>query len=224
MKDPYQVLGVAPTASDEELKRAYRELARKYHPDNYQNNPLADLASEKMKQINEAYDTIQKLRSSGGASAGYNAGSAYGSGYSQSTGSSGYGGYAGYSGSNAAEFNRVRQLLNNNAVAEARAVLNSMSVRNAEWNYLYGITLFRSGEYAAARQHLEMAAQMDPTNPEYRSAFNASSARGTRSYHTYGTDSGSGSSSLGTFCNCCSTLWCLDSCCECMGGDLCRCM
>ena len=56
MNDPYSVLGVSPDASDEEIKKAYRELARKYHPDNYQNNPLADLAEEKMKAINEAYD------------------------------------------------------------------------------------------------------------------------------------------------------------------------
>ena len=63
MNDPYSVLGVSPDASDEEIKRAYRELARKYHPDNYQNNPLADLAEEKMKAINEAYDANTKRRS-----------------------------------------------------------------------------------------------------------------------------------------------------------------
>ena len=60
MRDPYSVLGVSQNASDDEVKKAYRELARKYHPDNYQNNPLADLAEEKMKEINEAYDTITK--------------------------------------------------------------------------------------------------------------------------------------------------------------------
>ena len=59
MTDPYQVLGVSPNASDEQIKNAYRELARKYHPDNYAESPLADLASEKMKEINEAYETIQ---------------------------------------------------------------------------------------------------------------------------------------------------------------------
>jgi len=78
MTDPYIVLGVKPDASDEEIKRAYRELARKYHPDNYQNNPLADLAEEKMKEINEAYDTITKMRSGGGASGGYQSQGAYG--------------------------------------------------------------------------------------------------------------------------------------------------
>ena len=81
MKDPYTVLGVGQDATDDEVKKAYRELARKYHPDNYANNPLADLAEEKMKEINEAYDTITKMRSGGyrgGASA-----SSYQSGYQQ---------------------------------------------------------------------------------------------------------------------------------------------
>ena len=67
MRDPYSVLGISSSASDDEVKRAYRELARKYHPDNYQNNPLADLAEEKMKEINEAYDTITRQRSGGGS-------------------------------------------------------------------------------------------------------------------------------------------------------------
>ena len=78
MNDPYSVLGVDSNASDEEIKRAYRELARKYHPDNYQNNPLADLAEEKMKEINEAYDAINKMRSGGTSSA-------YQSSYQQQT-------------------------------------------------------------------------------------------------------------------------------------------
>ena len=64
MKDPYSVLGVSPNATDDEIKKAYREQARKYHPDNYADNPLADLAGEKMKEINEAYDDIVRRRSS----------------------------------------------------------------------------------------------------------------------------------------------------------------
>ena len=59
MRDPYQVLGVPSTATDEEVKKAYRNLAKKYHPDNYHDDPLADLAQEKMKEINEAYEEIQ---------------------------------------------------------------------------------------------------------------------------------------------------------------------
>ena len=71
MKDPYVVLGVSPDASDEEIKRAYRELARKYHPDNYTGNALEDLAQEKMQEINEAYDVVQEQRRVGGGSAAF---------------------------------------------------------------------------------------------------------------------------------------------------------
>ena len=101
MKDPYEVLGVSPSASDDEIKKAYRELARKYHPDNYQNNPLADLAQDKMKEINEAYDTITKNRAGGSGSYGN---SGYGnSGY----GSNGYGNYGQQSNTGSADFNRI---------------------------------------------------------------------------------------------------------------------
>ena len=62
MTDPYKILGVSRDATDDEIKKAYRELARKYHPDNYANSPLADLAEEKMKEINTAYSDIQKAR------------------------------------------------------------------------------------------------------------------------------------------------------------------
>lgn len=66
MNDPYAVLGVSSSASEEEIKRAYRDLVKKYHPDNYANNPLADLAEAKMKEVNEAYDAIMKARTQGG--------------------------------------------------------------------------------------------------------------------------------------------------------------
>lgn len=89
MNDPYQILNIPPTATDEEVKRAYRDLARKYHPDNYHDNPLADLAQEKMKEINEAYDQIQKQRK---ASSAASQSHSYGYGSGNSYGNSAYGG------------------------------------------------------------------------------------------------------------------------------------
>ena len=108
MRDPYSVLGVKPDASDQEIKKAYRELARKYHPDNYVDNPLADLAEEKMKEVNEAYEAIQKQRSGGGGSGGYSQSSSSSSGgYQYGYQQQSYGG-----GTNNPTFNRVRNLIN----------------------------------------------------------------------------------------------------------------
>ena len=101
MRDPYEVLGVSPDAGDDEIKRAYRDLARKYHPDNYQNNPLADLAEEKMKEINEAYDTITRSRSGGGSGS-----------YGGSAAQSGYGYQRQRQSSGGGEFARARQYIN----------------------------------------------------------------------------------------------------------------
>lgn len=86
-KNPYDVLGVSPSASDDEIKKAYRELTRKYHPDANVDNPLADLAEEKFKEVQEAYDTIMHERASG-SSGGYS----YGGSSSGSSGSYSYGG------------------------------------------------------------------------------------------------------------------------------------
>ena len=85
MNDPYEILGVSRNATDDQVRAAYRELVKKYHPDKYQGNPLADLAEEKLREVNEAYDQIMKERSS-------SAGSGY-QGSSGAYGNSGYGGY-----------------------------------------------------------------------------------------------------------------------------------
>ena len=159
MNDPYKVLGVSPNASAEEIKKAYRELARKYHPDNYHDNPLADLAQEKMKEINEAYDAITK----GGASSSSSSSS---SGYSYGGGQS-YG-YSGGSG----EFAGVRSAINSGNVAYAEQLLNNISNRNAEWYFLMGSVKFRNGWLDEARQYYQTAVNMDPSNLEYRQALN----------------------------------------------------
>ena len=130
--DQYKVLGVSRTATDDEIKKAYRDLARKYHPDNYVNNPLADLAQEKMKEINEAYDLINKERSGQGSSSSYG-----GSPYGRSSGSS-YNGYTGYSNSGSSEFSRVRQMIMMGNIAAAEQILQSSTNHNAEWHFLMG--------------------------------------------------------------------------------------
>ena len=168
MRDPYEVLGVSPNADDGEIKRAYRELARKYHPDNFQNNPLADLAEEKMKEINEAYDAITRTRSGGGASS-------YGGGGAQSQSGYGYGAGSGYQqqsqGSASQVFYRVRQAISSNDLDGAEQLLQGAG-RNGEWYFLMGSIAYRRGWLDEARQNYQIAVQMDPGNMEYRQAFN----------------------------------------------------
>ena len=199
MKDPYSVLGIPRTATDEEIKKAYRDLARKYHPDNYQNSSLADLASEKMKEINEAYDTIQRERMGKGSSSG--------SSYSSNNGSSG------------SSFAEVRVLINSGRYAEAENILDSTpsAGRNAEWNFLKGCVCLRRGWYSDAQKYIETACYMDPENAEYRAArdriSNTASEFG-RAFRTSGGDGGACS-----VCDICSGLMCVDCLCESCGGD-----
>lgn len=197
MKDPYAVLGVSQNATDDEVKKAYRELARKYHPDNYTNNPLADLAEEKMKEINEAYDTITKMRSGG-----YRAGntSSYQGGYQQQ-----YGG-----GTGDPSFNRVRTLINGGNLQQAEEMLHGIPTKNGEWYFLSGSIAYRKGWLDEAAQNFRIAAQMEPNNLEYRQALNMMQGGG-QVYRPYGY-----SSSMDAM-DCCTTMMCLN--CLCGGGN-----
>lgn len=159
MRDPYQVLGVPSTATDEEIKKAYRNLARKYHPDNYHDNPLADLAQERMKEINEAYETIQSQRKSRGSGASYNR---YGS-------DTGYSGFTGFTGAGTNQ--RVRDAIARGDLNLADELLNAQSSRDAEWFFLKGTIYHRRGWMDDARDYFETAVQMDPSNSEYRYAL-----------------------------------------------------
>lgn len=185
MRDPYEVLGVTSSASDEEIKKAYRNLARKYHPDNYHDNPLADLAQERMKEINEAYEAVQNIRK------GKTAGSAYGAGQNPYGNNAGYGGYS----QTGTRFARVRQAINAGELNMAEELLNASSDRGAEWNYLKGVVCYRRGWMDEARQYYQIAIQLDPNNAEYRRAWqmiNGGSTyrpEGYGSVHTAGCDS-----------------------------------
>ena len=187
MKDPYEVLGVPHGASEDEIKKAYRDLARKYHPDNYADNPLADLAQEKMKENNEAYDTLTK----GGPSA------SYGSGQSAS-GSGGSG-----------QFSAVRRLIQEGKLDQAESMLDGIATHNAEWYYLRGAIAQRRGWMDEAAQNFRIAVGMDPGNAEYRRAAGTSGSgaytyRQTQ-YENDGTED---------LCNLCSTLMCMNCLCN----------
>lgn len=166
MNDPYKVLGVPETATDAEVKKAYLNLARKYHPDNYHDNPLADLAQEKMKEINAAYEQITRERGKGGGS----------SSSSSSYGGSGYGGYGGYSSygsysGSSSVLQQVRVAISTGDLTRAEALLANYSDHNAEWNFLKGAICFKRGWLDEAKRYYETAVQMDPGNPEYQQAL-----------------------------------------------------
>ena len=179
MRDPYQVLGVPSTATDDEVKKAYRNLARKYHPDNYHDNPLADLAQERMKEINEAYEEIQTQRKRAASSTGYGSGAyqqqGYGAGY-------GYGGYQSYAG----PYQRVYAAIQQNDLNLADELLNAMQDHNAEWNYLKGVVCTKHGWLDEAKRYYQTAVQMDPHDERYQRALAMAEGRQTYRPEGYG--------------------------------------
>jgi len=195
--DPYEVLGVRRDATDEEIKAAYKELVRKYHPDKYQNNPLSDLAEEKLQEVNEAYDMLMKNRSTG-------SGSGFGgnNGYSQQA----HGG--------SGEFNQVRKDIDNGNLAAAEAVLNRSSNRNAEWFFLSGMISYRKGWYDDAVSKIQQACNMDPYNQEYSRALGQLMNVG-RGYQNTAYGRG-GSSTDDIFCQALQCYCCADVCCDCI--------
>ena len=215
MRDPYQVLGVPSTATDEEVKKAYRDLARKYHPDNYHDNPLADLALERMKEINEAYEAVQSQRKAQ-RSGGYSAGG-------QRYGGQGYGyqsGYQnGYQGGYTSRYQRVRMAISSGDLNLAEELLNAQSDHDAEWNFLKGAICYRRGWLDEARRYYQTAVTMAPDNPEYQRALDILEGRGT-AYRPEGygdvTTGACGDSSCLRLCG--ATL-----CCNAFGVPICFC-
>ena len=200
MSDPYKVLGISRSASDEEIKSAYRELARKYHPDAYAGNPLSDLAAEKMKEINEAYEQVTAQRRGGASNGG---------GYGASSSSS--------------QFADIRRLINAGRITEAEELLDGVQrqARDAEWHFLKGSIQYARGWMEDAFESFASACEMNPHNQEYRAALNQlnwqrQSGRPQNAYRTSGMHGGGCS-----VCDMCTALMCADCCCNCVGGSCC---
>ena len=204
--NPYEVLGVKQGASQEEIKAAYRKLVKQYHPDQYGDNPLKDLAQEKLTEVNKAYDM---LKNGGG-----NSGGTYSSNFSSNSNSSYNSGYS----NNVAGYAEIRRLIQMRNNIEAERRLNAMSNRDAEWHFLYGAVQLIKGWFDSALSNIERAWQMDPNIFEYRQSLNQLKMRAGGYANPYRTAQGGVDA-----CTCCNNLICADCCCEMMGGDLIGC-
>ena len=143
MYDPYSILGVSKNATEDEIKQAYRELARKYHPDNYDDNPLKELAEEKMQEINQAYDAILSQRNQKGSAA------------------------------SGGSLDQVEALIQSGRLEEAQLLLDRTPIgeRTAHWYYLSGSVQYSRGWYDEAYTNFATASRMEPENGLYRSAL-----------------------------------------------------
>jgi len=206
MRDPYEVLGIQRGASKDEVKKAYRTLAKKWHPDMHENNPLKDLAEEKFIEVQKAYDEIMNNET---GSSNYSSSSNNASGSSK-------GSY---------DFAMVRQYVRAGNSRQAENILESIQVRNAEWNFLKGVCLINRGQASQGVSFIKTAKNMEPNNVEYSNYYNQvqnSTANNfgqnyQRNVHNYNNQNS------GQAMNCCTSLICADCCCECMGGDLIAC-
>ncbi len=204
--NPYEVLGVSESASDGEIKKAYRNLVKKYHPDHYKDQNMNHVAEEKIREINVAYDTIQKMRANGQTYAEYSA----------QNGNPHYG----------TEFARYQQAVEEIQrgdldAAQARLLQIPEQNRDGAWYYLMGEIAKRRGWFDSAQQYFTAAVQLDPNNMLYRNALQ-NLYRHTQYYRNSGAQRGY-QANTDDLCNCCQALWCADCCCECMGGDFIRC-
>ncbi len=180
MNDPYRVLGVERSASEEEIKKAYRKLSRKYHPDANMNNPNKEAAEAKFKEVQQAYEQVMKEKTEG-----YSSGGAYGSNGNYGD----FGGFWGFGGNYNGQSNRqndepsylraAANYINNGYYTEALNALNGAEEKNAKWYYLSGMAHLGQGNNITALEHAKMAYQMEPNNMQYQMLVNRLQTGGT---------------------------------------------
>lgn len=220
MADPYQVLGVDRSASDEEIKKAYRSLSRRYHPDANVNNPNKEQAEERFKQVQQAYDRIMKERQQGTAGAGAYSNSAQGAAGSQGP----FGGFSGtyYYGNNTSrsaeqeQSPRMQAALNylrSHSFGEALHVLNDIpfSERSGRWYYYSAVANQNLGNTATALEHINRAVALEPSNLEYRQ-FQQNLQFGGTWYSNMGSSYERPYSGYSSFC---MSLLCMQMLCSC---------
>lgn len=167
--DPYKVLGVSPDASDEEIKRAYRALAKKYHPDL---NPGDQEAARRMQEVNAAYEQIKNPeKASQSGPSGYGSYGGYGGGYYDPFG--GYRQQQSYSGNTADQYQQAAyQYLRFGQYQQALNALQNCTQKDARWYYLSALANDGLGNQVTALEHIRRAVSMDPSNGEYLDALN----------------------------------------------------
>lgn len=193
--NPYEVLGVKQGASQDEIKSAYRKLVKQYHPDQYVNNPLQELAQQKLAEVNEAYKILSSNSTNSGNSNSSNS----------------------YTNNNSGDLIKARELIQRRNFKDAEAILNASSNRNAEWHFLQGIVEVQKGWFDSAYQNVSKACSMDPNNFEYRQTLTQMGQRSRGYGQPYRRTQSSGN-------DLCCNLLCLDCLCESMGGDLIPCL
>jgi len=195
MQNPYEILGIKEGASQEEIKAAYREQVKKYHPDKYQDNPLYELAEEKLQEINEAYEYLTKNKGQGG--------------YDNRTNNNWNNNQQGSN----SEFNEIRSMIDRGNLAGAEAMLYKIRTQNAEWFFLKGMISLKKGWYDDAVSNIQTASSMNPANMEYRNAMNSIMSSGN-GYRT--SAYGRGYTNNDDLCKLLQCYCCADALCDCM--------
>ena len=204
MTDPYQVLGVSRDASNDEIKKAYRRLSRKYHPDANINNPNKEAAEAKFKEVQAAYNQIINEREHG----------------TSGQSSAGYGGYGSqqqnqqnqYQDEDSLKFRAAANYINAGSYTEALHVLDSISNRNAQWYYLSALANARMGSNINAKEHARKAVELDPNNMQYRQLLSQLESGG-QWYQDMGQSYGMPTINVSDWC--CKIL-CLNAACGCL--------